>query len=717
MDTQQELDFESGSAAKLTDWKKEPSLTDLKGDFEAAKPAHTEQLGKINKWNDLLSIKGKEKPPTIKNRSSVQPKLIRRQAEWRYSALTEPFLSSKKLFDISPATFEDGHTAKQNELVINNQFRTKIDKLKFIDDYVRCAVDEGSVIVRLGWERHVIEVDAEVPVWEFYAVETEEEVAALQQAMELSISDPRGFSEIDPALQAAVEKYDELQQGVVAKQIGVTKVKKEKILRNQPTVEVLNPANVYIDSSCNGQLSKALFAVISFETNLAELKRDKDRYKNLDKINWENVTVSTESDHETQTPSTFNFHDKTRRKAVAYEYWGSYDIDGDGTLVPIVATWIGNTLIRMERNPFPDQKIPLVMATYLPVKRALYGEPDAELMEENQRILGAVTRGMVDLLGRSANSQRGTAKGSLDPLNLRKFNAGEDYEFNPVNNGPVFEQHKYPEIPNSAITMLSLQNQEAEALSGVKSFSGGLSGESYGDVAAGIRGALDAASKREMAILRRLAAGIKEIGVKICAMNAVFLSDKEVVRITNEQFVTVDREDLAGTFDIEVDISTAEVDDGKAKDLGFMIQTIGPNIDQEITLNILADIADLKRMPELAHKLRTFKPTPDPVAQKMQEMEVRIKELEIEKIQSEIQKNLADARVKSTNADKSDLDYVEQETGTKHARDMQYAEAQSAGFKELEVTKAILAKRKDGESMPNIDAAIGFNHLTDKIDR
>src|SRR5690606_17677020 len=104
----------------------------------------------------------------------------------------------------------------------------------------------------------------------------------------------------------------------------------------------------------------------------------------------------------------------------------------DGTLKPIVATWIGDTLIRMEENPFPDQKLPFVAIPYLPVLRELNGEPDAELLEDNQKILGAVLRGMIDLLGRSANSQKGFAKGMLDPLNRRKYENGQDYEFNPT---------------------------------------------------------------------------------------------------------------------------------------------------------------------------------------------------------------------------------------------------------------------------------------------
>src|SRR5690606_25140367 len=147
---------------------------------------------------------------------------------------------------------------------------------------------------------------------------------------------------------------------------------------------------------------------------------------------------------------------------------------------------------------------------------------------------------------------------------------GKDYEFNPNLNPALGHiEHKYPELPQSALTMVQMQNAEAEALTGVKAFSGGLSGNAYGDVAAGIKGILDAASKREMAILRRLANGLIQIGRKIVAMNAEFLSEEEVVRVTNEKFIKIKREDLrsvAGEFDFEVDISTAEIDNNKAQD-------------------------------------------------------------------------------------------------------------------------------------------------------
>ena len=59
---------------------------------------------------------------------------------------------------------------------------------------------------------------------------------------------------------------------------------------------------------------------------------------------------------------------------------------------------------------------------------------------------------------------------------------------------------------------------------------------------------------------------------------------------------------------------------------------------------------------------------------------------------------------------------VEQETGTKHARDLEMSQAQARGNQDLEVTKALTKPGKEGERAPNIEAAVGYNELSDRRD-
>lgn len=701
------IDFEQKQAKPITDWVNEPTVEVLKRDLELAKQSHDEQNSKISKWNDLLTISGSSKPKKVKGRSSVQPKLVRRQAEWRYPALSEPFLNSDKIFTVSPRTFEDLDSAKQNELLLNYQFDTKLNKVNFIDNYVRTVVDEGTCIIQVGWDRQTVKVQEEVPVYSYFPVEDPQDLQILQEAQNLRQTNPREYEEkIDDQIKASIEYTEQVGEPVMAELSGSQIVETEKVIDNKPIVKILDNKNVYIDPTCNGDFNNALFVILSFETNQAECLKA-GIYSNLDKVNWSANEPSNDGEHNSLTEENFK-DDLMRRKVVAYEYWGFYDIHKDGNLVPIVATWIGNVMIRMEENPYPDGKLPFVLVQYLPVKRSIFGEPDSELLEENQQIMGAITRGLIDNLARSANAQQGFAKGMLDPLNKRRFENGEDYEFNPnlpPNLGYI--EHSFNELPQSVIGYMQMLNSDAESLTGVKSFSGGLSGNAYGNVAAGVQGMIDAATKRETAILRRLAYGIAEVGNKIIAMNAVFLSDTEVIRVTNRQFIEIKREDIKGNFDLKVDINTVEMDQNKAQDLGFMLQTIGPNIDPAITFKILAEIAELKRMPSLAEELRNYRPQPDPIEEQKRQLEVQEEQAKVEFVQARSEKLMAETN-------KINIEATQLADGTAHQYDMEKQRAQANANQDLEVTKSILKNRKKDEVAGDIEAAIGYNVLSNR---
>lgn len=100
--------------AKLTNWKNEPDIRDLKQDLTEATASQSAQCAKIERWLDTLHMRGSSKPVTADGKSKVAPKLVRTQAEWRYAALSEIFLSSTDLFNVNPLTWEDVKSAQQN---------------------------------------------------------------------------------------------------------------------------------------------------------------------------------------------------------------------------------------------------------------------------------------------------------------------------------------------------------------------------------------------------------------------------------------------------------------------------------------------------------------------------------------------------------------------------------------------------------------------------
>ena len=677
---------------ELTNWNNPPTIADLKDDLSNCKSSHDRQVAVINKYMDNLRADPKPKRKDMVG-SSIQPRLIRKHAEWRYSGLAEPFLSTTNIFKVNPTTYEDAYSARQNELVINYQFNTQIDKIRLIDSYVRSAVDTGTAILRVGWEEleqiqdipepqyqpqqidpslgeafsrfkrvadlmeNTIEVNNVPPQWkECIKLAQEQTKSREQEVMAQAEQRLQAMQQQIPPEQ--LEQYQQQMMQEVQQQIqqlppiayepveiGTQFTQVTKLI-NRPTIQICDYRDVYFDPSCEGDIDKAEYIIYKFNSCKADLLADK-RYKDIDKI-----PETTDKDYDDYFDESDNLKDKARKKITVYEYWGNWDIEGNGTKKPIVATWVGDVLIRLEDNPYPDHKPPFVVVSYLPIANQLYGEPDGALIADNQEIIGAITRGVIDLLAKSANSQTGSAINFLDPVNKKKFIEGRDYEFN-ANASPAqaIYQHTFPEIPQTVIPFLSQLEFEAEALTGVKGFSQGISGDSLGDSATGARGVLDATSKREMGILRRLADGLKKVARKVIAMNALWLNEKEVIRITNLDFVEIHRDDLAGEFDLTLDISSAEQDTARAESLAFMLQTLGNTVDQGMTQMVLSEICRLKKMPELAERVNRWKPQePDPMQVRLQEAQVQLLEAQVEKYKAEVQKLSADTGLSEAKA-------------------------------------------------------------------
>lgn len=693
-------------------WKNLPQIVDMKADLEYARQESVDQANNVSGWLDLRNATGAEsgRKSKLPGRSSVQPKLIRKHNEWRYPGLTEPFLNSPDLFKIRPRTYRDRDAARQNQLILNYQFTAKIRKVDWIDKYVRKTVDEGTAIVRVGWERKSEKIKTILNKWEYYPITDQQQLEVLAQATQMYMDDPILFTtdtNVPESLVASVEYSAQVKIPVYAVKVGEEEVVEERISFNQPSLKLINVKNIFIDPSCEGDWEQAQFIIYTYETTESELKKRKT-FKNLDKVSWQaNYVVSQQAnqDHETKSPMVDTRVRGNKKKVLVYEYWGFEDIYDDGTMCPVVVSWIGDTVIQMEENPFPDRKPPFVIVPYMPISDSVFGESDASLLQDNQRISGALTRGLIDLMGRSANAQTGYAKGFLDATNKKRFIEGQDFEFNPMGDPEAaMKQMKYPDVPQGALIMNQMQQQEAEAMSGVKAFSSGITGDSFGKVARNTGAVLDAAGQREMSLLRRLAEGIKLIGQKIMMMNQVYLTDTEVVPITDEKFIEIRRERLAGDFDLICDIASAQMDDLRSQDLGMMLQTIGPDMDPGERKMILAEIAELKRMPELAHSIRTYQPQPDPMQVELQKAQLELLKAQIDEMKSRAEKNRADAENKA-------VDTAQTADGTKQREVIEKQGAQARGNANLEVTKALL----NGETPPqHIEAAVGFNKMTER---
>ena len=570
-------------------------LNKLKSDMKAADILRLEWFNKISDYRNQTF--GRPYGNEIKGKSQIVSQDIRKQLEWMIPSLADPFLSSPDIIKCNPITWEDVPSARQNELLLNTQFCRKFPRYNFLMKSLKVLAMEGTLVVQTGWDYEDEEVE---------------------EMVETVVIDPESGEEMI----------------IMAKQ-KVTKVKK-----NQPTAVVCRNEDIYIDPTCMDNMDKCQFVIHRYETDLSSLRAD-GRYKNLDQVEKHEGQVR-DNGYYPQDHTYFTFEDKARKKMVMYEYWGNYDVNEDGIAEPIVCSWIGNTVVRLQSNPYPDKKPPFIVVPFNAVPFQIYGDSLASVIGDNQKVKTAIIRGVIDNMAQSNNGQVGMKKGSLDIANRKKFLQGNNFEYN--GDKGDFWQGSYNQIPGSAFDVMTLMNNEIESQTGVKSFSGGITGNALGSSATGARGALDATATRRISLVRNIAENlIKPLMRKWMSYNAEFLEAEEIVRITNEEFIPIKRDDLTGNIDIDISISTAEDNNAKSQELSFLLQTLGNTMPFEMTQMIIAEIAKLSRMPDLEKRIRDFKQEPDPAAQQMQQAEMERLALENQKLQSEIVRNNARA--------------------------------------------------------------------------
>ena len=662
-------------------WKSEPTFKDLNGDLEMAQSSHDIVQTKLDGYKE--TIEGGKAIRARAGKSTVRPRLARTQLEWKIPALEEPFLNTKDMVKVKGRGPSDTAAARQNTILINYYFNTKVNKVKLVNDIARTVASEGTVIVKNGWHSQYedIEVTKEKPIY----ASPEESIQLMNQMVmsgQMDEATAQAMLETGQPVQTGVEEYTEIEN---------------KLVENYPKYEVCDNNYIIVDPTCEGILANAQFIIHEYEIDLNRLTRQKyvknedgtsrGIYKNLDEIDFEKDN-SEYDEYATEKEASFIFNDKARKKVKVFEYWGYWDIDGKGKTVPIVAAWIGNVMVRMEENPFAHKRLPFSIAAYMPVKNELHGEPDAELIKDNQETVGRLTRAFHDITTTQAIGQTLVNEQFFSsPSQWEAYKKGNDARFR-ADMDPKRAIHKMnvEQVSPSIFQGIDMAKSDTESLSATVPFgAGGAASSALNSSATSTRSALDATSKRELSILRRISTQLIEDMARMTVQNIqAYASDEEVIRITEEEFVTIRREDLQGEFDLEIDVSTPEKDSETAQQLTMLLQTNAATMDPALSAKILGKISRLWKLPDLAEEIENFEPTPDPAQEQLAQMQMQNAQLESQKLQMEIAKLAKDME---------DTDSKIQERGSRAAENMTADIANKQAQKEERLERAAYYRR------------------------
>lgn len=623
----------------------------LQADVKSSESYHDKWRLKRAEW--IREYNGEPYGNEEKGKSQVVSRDIKKTSAWQHAAIIDPFVSNQDMVDTTPVTWEDEAAAKQSGLILNYQFCRDFPRYNFVSEGFKVLQREGTVIAKVAWELVEEVVEVEVPVYENQI-----------------IPGPNGLE-------------------AVPVQVGTRIEEQLKPVINRPTAEIIDNVMVYIDPTCIGDISNAQFVAYKYMSNISKLKSAGDLYHSLEQIMPAGGQDAGKDydfayDQYDKRDSVFRFSDTARQEFEVVEYWGNFDLHDTGVAIPIVCVWVGNTIIRLEENPYPDGEIPFVSCAYDSEPFSINGNANADLLSADQKIKTGVKRAFVNTLDSSTNGQKGIRKNSLDPLNMRKFKAGQDFEYNDGDHG-IWEGN-FADIPASTINFYNGVTSEVESLTGVRAYNSGQASGSLGSTAAAAQGILGATEKREVDISRNFAENmIKPLLRKWHAMNAVFLEDEQVIRLTNGEFVPIRRDDLDGKIDIDISVSTPATDAEKASELAFMLQTMGQTLPFELTKILLAEQATLKRMPGLAEKITQHQPEPNPIEQEKAMLENEKLKVEIMERKSRALENEVDMRLKSANAalaeakargthsdaDLKDQDFLKEQTGVNRQQELE----------------------------------------------
>lgn len=605
--------------------KEKEAFENLRYDYKKAKEAKTIIDNLITEWADLYDGKklGNENP----TKSQIVMKEVAKQIEWQKPALMEPFTSTS-----NPIRIKTGKNQNRSRIMqkyLNGQFAGEFDREEFMDGLTDVLLREGTVWVRTGWK---------------YEEQKRNRV--------------KPNATMDELLQDEEEPTDIKQN-----KDGTFRVKYSKVdvLKNLPTLEVCRNEHIFPDPSAR-TMDECRFVIYKKYMTLSELKQagiyNKKKLEKLEsKFNdesREDTGLGQIRDADARDygyDSTYKPKDNARQKIAILEYWGYYDLDGDGIAEPIVATftekWECNLYIG--ENPYPSKNIPFQRAVYSARSFSLWGNALAYFIGDNQRVKSGFMRGILDNMSLANNGQKFVQRGALDYVNFKRLRNGEKHII--VNKPDAIADGGYNNLPASVFTTMEMINQETKELTGN---SAGASQFVQKDVSEDNPAQLTMSQQRIAGTVRNIANVLGKSLKEWLLMAEVFLTNEQIEQMFSEQeamdIMSFEDAKFAQT---SVKVGTEVIRSMRVQQLNMLMQqskSLGERTPPDTISSLIAEMFELFDMYDKAEQIRNYKPQPNPMAIKMQQLEIRKLELENMKLEVEIENQRSQATLNTVDA-------------------------------------------------------------------
>lgn len=582
-------------------------------DFEASRIYKQEINEKITKWID--AYEGKPYGNEAEGRSNIVWKLIKKHGETLKANLAKPFISNNDIAELTPKTSFDVYKAKIDEKLVNYYLNKEFELLKFIKTLVPVCIKEGTSIIKV--------------------------------------------SEVD----------------------------------GKPYSEVCYNEDIFTDPDAH-TIQESEFIIHRFGTTEDELQSN--GLYDSEKINsfFEKRNAFYEAQQDDMHERPFIEEEReSRPKVYLYEYWFK---DGEKIHVWTVLS-DSNVSEVVHKKEWGYKWFPFIEVPFYDEEFSIWGRGLADIIEDEQKFMTSIVRGVIDNMSLSNNGIKFIKKGSLDSVNYGRLIRGEPVvEVNTNENiASVVHDGNFNELPASVYNMLQVIEAQAEGLTGVSRAMQGISSKELNSPATNYQMMMSQSQIRLLDIESNIAKALEKMVFMWIEIILKNIDEKTMFEITGttwaeekakltkklmakydvdnmppdvqQQAVALIADEVEKTFDlstlkydVKIKIGTDGMKQAKIQQINMLMQQAAPLVQAgvvppDVMKELTAELFDLLDFPEIAKKTRSFQQQPDPMQQKMFELEMMEKEAKAQKEMALAKNAMARTQLTAVKANKEQM--------------------------------------------------------------
>ena len=558
----------------------------VKADIERGKEVNEAESAFRSANYDAYRAKGDGKKERA-GHSRIKCSDIMDTIEWMMPSFIKAFAGTAESISISPQNEEDVEKSEKLEKLLNWQFMGRHCKgFTVIYEWVKSCLIYGTSVIKITWQDKYIKKGFDLPIAtddQIYQMQGDDMVKDLDgepqdiQAGTVIDEDILALANTDPTLLNYIGQVNAQSMQVQPVALDNFRVWRnvhgKKLIKSYsgPLVEVISPEDFYMDPEAKS-IEDAQFVIHRVWRTYGYLK-EKERdgiYSNVDEvkawldrdkesyINSERAQRYNSADAIDPANYAIDSEDKqiARHKLEVFEWWGLLDLTDEGYQEPYLVVFCGETILRMELNPYGHGQPPFEVLRPMLDPFKFTGVSIPELVGEFQAVKTALFRQILDNVSYQNNGAWLVNRNAGVDINALLNMRPNTIVRSNITSGAVVPLTP-PNLQGYPLTMIELVDSMLQKRTGVTSYNQGLDANSLNKTATGITKIMDASVQRIELQARVMAeTGVKPAFQKILMLNQQFMDQTVVIRVFNKP-LEISPDDLIGDFDVSVDVGGA----------------------------------------------------------------------------------------------------------------------------------------------------------------